>query len=164
MPQYPRVAIDRSSSTRSFRFAIVVFNPPVSGRLRLRHVGLLLVGRHDLAGRTSLPNAAVVEPNHALAQIRYRVQIVADHHYDPGMVQKLFDAGPRLALKGQIAGAEHFIDDQDFGFDRRGDRKREPHHHAGRVIAYGHFQKVAQFAELRDLRGLVARRPAGVSP
>ena len=132
-----------------------------SRRRGLRPFGLFDVGGDHVFDRPLGANAALLQPQAFLAQPRQHVEVVAHHDQDAGLFHHLVQAPLRLALKGQVAGAEDFIDEQDFRLDRGGGREGQPHHHAGRVVAHGDLEEVAQLAEVGDVRRLVADAAVG---
>lgn len=62
----------------------------------LDRVVLALVGRYHLFGRTELVDPAVVEPDHAVAEVHDRLQIMTDQHDQPGITQELFEPGAEV--------------------------------------------------------------------
>src|SRR5262249_39166476 len=61
-----------------------------------------------------------------------------------------------LLLKSTVAHAQHFIDKKDLRLDRRRDRERQADEHAGRIVAHGHIEELAQLAELGNALDFVS--------
>ncbi len=74
------------------------------------------------------------------------------HHHHIGVLDDGVDALTGFFAEGRIAGAEHFIDQQNIRVSGGGDGKADAGAHARRIGAHGQMQIVAKFAKFDDLR------------
>src|SRR3982751_3959991 len=68
-----------------------------------------------------------------------------------------------LALEFGISDGEHFIDDQNFGFELRRHGEGEPYVHAGGVALYGCIEEPLHIGESNDLVEFAANLAAAHS-
>ena len=124
---------------------------------------VVLVDRNALVGGAVVDDAALAQVDHALAH-GLDAEHVVRHEQDRGvlLLQPLRELDA-LALEGQVADREHFVEDQDLGVQVRRHREREPHVHAAGVALDGRVDELPHPGELDDrveLRGDLLHRHA----
>ncbi len=81
-------------------------------------------------------------------------------HTLPGGLE-LHDLFRALGLETPVAHGEDFVDDQEIRVYVDRHRKRQAHHHAGRISPQRFVNKVADAGELNNGREQIARLLAG---
>ena len=112
--------------------------------------GLEVVG-DDVGARPVADDAAVVEQDRALAQLRNRLHVVRDENHRPAGRSEILHPPEAAPLELGVPDREHLVDEQDLGLEMRGDRERQPHVHPARVPLHGRVDEPLDAGELDDL-------------
>src|ERR1043166_547430 len=94
----------------------------------------------------------MLQPDGALTQLRQYLEVMADRDDDPGACQVILDARLSFLLKGEIAGAENLVDQQDLRLAGGGDGKGQAHDHSCRVAAQREIEELAKLTEIGNIR------------
>jgi hypothetical protein len=74
-----------------------------------------------------------------------------DEKHRPSLLTDILHLVETFALKAHIADGEHFIHDQDFRFEMRGDSKGEAQIHAAGIMLNRRVNKLLHFGKRHDL-------------
>src|SRR6202044_804747 len=78
------------------------------------------------------------------------VEVVANEQNGSPALSKASHLSQALLLKCRIAYCEHFVDDQNLGFEVRGNRKCKPDIHPRRVTLHGGVEEILNLGERHD--------------
>src|SRR5262249_31318757 len=92
---------------------------------------ILEVACGDLSRRALLPRLAVMQTDGATAESLHGDYVVADEQDGPPALGGVADLAQALLLERRVADRQHLVDEQDLGFQMRGDGKGQAHEHAG---------------------------------
>ena len=92
----------------------------------------------------------------AIAQLADAGQIVADEQHRAALVAHVAHPAETPVAEMQVADRQHLVDDQDLRLEMRGDRERQPHVHAARVVLHRRVDELLELGERDDLVELAA--------
>ena len=110
---------------------------PIGGRVlfledRIRDdpgLNQLAIGGGDRVDIATTAHDAVVEPDREVAHVLHEEEAVGDEDDRSSLLGELADAFLAPLLERLVADREHFVDDQDVGFDGGGEGERQPGPH-----------------------------------
>src|SRR6266849_1488814 len=118
-----------------------------------KHIGgghFAFVRADDFRGGTGFTHSASIEPNDALAEAANLVQLMADKDNRAAGAGYVSHFPQTRALKFDVADGENFIDQQNFRFKVRGNRKGQAHKHAAGIMLHRRVDEFVEFGEGHD--------------
>jgi hypothetical protein len=94
---------------------------------------------------------SVAQEETGVAQRLDRGHVVAYEHNRPAFTRNISHFSKTTFLKRLVANREYFVNQQDFGFKMRGDRKRQSYEHPTRVAFDGSIDESIDLGERNDL-------------
>jgi len=101
-------------------------------------------------GGSGLPNHSSVYPHHTLTQATNLIHLMADENDCAAAAGNVLHFAEAFFLEGGVADGEDFVDEEDFGFEMRGDGEGQPHAHAAAVMLEGRVDEAFDFGEGDD--------------
>src|SRR6185437_15388954 len=130
----------------------------ISGRIRSvpfsgsrSHCYFAKIGAYNFVCGTILFDSPRVQKNTTAAQARYRRRAMTHEQDCPPAARHFLDFSQALLLKSSVADGEDFVDEEDFGFEMRGDGEGEAHAHAAAVMLEGRVDETLDFGKGDDL-------------
>src|SRR5881398_968769 len=125
---------------------------PETGAITAGHGGF--VGGDDFVGGAVLADVAVVDPDDAAAEAANLIELMGDEDDGAAGAGHVAHFAEAFFLEVYIAHGQDFVDEEDFGFEMRGDGERQADVHGGGVVLEGRvneffeFDEIVAFAEL----------------
>ena len=117
-----------------------------------------MIRARDAVRVAELHDAAALEQHRSVAEPLDGAHVVRDEDDRLAGLLQALEPVEALLLEGGVADREHLVDQQDVGVDLNGDREREAHGHARRVVLELEIEELLQLGERRSRRR-TARTP-----
>src|SRR5689334_19529208 len=105
---------------------------------------------HDGRCRVIEDELTLVNKEASLSEILKRSHVVAYEEHGAPLAGDLAHLAETLLLEFDVANGEHLIDDENVGFEVRGDGERQPNIHAARVPLNRRIEKTLCPCEFDD--------------
>ena len=116
----------------------------------LANRGLIEVERS--LGIAIILDAPVIDPNHAIANLCSRVDVMTDQQKRRRiLLNQLLQSREAFILEVGIANAEHFVDNEHLRCNRGRCRKNQAHRHTGRIDFQRLIDVLLEFRECDDV-------------
>ena len=90
---------------------------------------------------------AGIDPQYLIAETADGRQVMGHEDDSHAGLLEFAQLRKTLLAKGHVANCQHFIDHQDFRINVHGDRKAQPHVHAGRIVLDRLINKTLEFSK-----------------
>src|SRR5215469_681063 len=118
-------------------------------RLRRHQRGLLIL-RYHIARLAFVRYLPAAHQQHPVAQPLHRRQIMRDEHDRLPLALQLVNPGEAFSLEGEVPHRQHFIQQQNVGFEVSRNGKGQPYVHAGRIALDRHLDEISDPGEFHD--------------
>jgi hypothetical protein len=128
------------------------------GAIRRSHVGF--ISADNFRSEAGAAEFAGIEPDDAMTEAANLIELMGDKNNRATGLRNFAHFAETLFLKANVADGEHFIDEENFGFEMRSYGESKADIHAAGIMFHGCVDKFARVQQKRQFRRICGRFPA----